>query len=254
MKTKNETNAEYHSEKSISASGLKTIYKKSVYHHLNKKPFESKSMNLGSAVHAIMLEGMKVFNTEFYITPKIDARTKAGKLEKAKHLEIAGDRKLLSPEDMEIIYGIMESFKTNKMAQYYCDGQVEISHYSDYNGVPIKVRPDCFNSQHLFISDVKTCQDNSPRAFKSDIYKYSYHLQAVCYCKVMGYPIENFRFIAVETKYPYSIQLYALGEDLIEQGVKAFEQSMNDWKMYIESGLIVGYSGKHNELDDSIIL
>ena len=254
MITKVEPNKTYHSDKSISASGLKTIYKKSVFHHINRQPFTSRALNLGSAVHAIMLEGMKVFNDEFYIMPKIDGRTKAGKEEKAKHVELAKGKSLLTPEDMQIIYGILDNFKENKMAQHYCSGQVEISHYSEYKGIPIKVRPDCFNSEHLFVSDVKTCQDNSPRAFKYDIYKWAYHLQAVCYSTVLGYPIENFRFIAAETKPPYSVQVYAFGEELIEQGKRAFEEALSDWKLYHETGIMVGYKGKTNELDDSIIL
>ena len=38
MKTQFDSNEQYHSSPGISASGLKAIYKKSVYHFLNKKP------------------------------------------------------------------------------------------------------------------------------------------------------------------------------------------------------------------------
>lgn len=254
MITKTESNNEYHSHQNISASGLKTIFKKSVYHYLNKVPFSSKALNLGSAVHAVMLEGMDVFNKEFYVMPKLDARTKEGKALKAEHIEKAAGKNTISKQEWEIIEGIMSNFQDNKMAQFYCDGQVELSHYSEYKGVPIRVRPDCFNSEYLFISDVKTCQDNSPRAFKNDIYKYSYHLQAVCYSIILGYPIKNFRFIAVETNYPYSIQLYSLGDDLIEQGIKAFESAISDWSFYLKTGIANKYRGEINENDDSIIL
>ena len=51
MQTKVESNEQYHSNTNISASGLKTIFKKSVYHYLNQKPFSSSSLELGSAIH-----------------------------------------------------------------------------------------------------------------------------------------------------------------------------------------------------------
>jgi hypothetical protein len=40
MIKKQDTNKMYHSQKGISASGLKKIYKKSVYHYLHQQPFD----------------------------------------------------------------------------------------------------------------------------------------------------------------------------------------------------------------------
>ena len=50
MKTQKDSNDNYHSRPEISASGLKTIHKKSVYHYLNQRPFSSDSLALGTAV------------------------------------------------------------------------------------------------------------------------------------------------------------------------------------------------------------
>ena len=49
LTTKKDTNQEYHAHDSISASGLKMIYKKSVYHHLHSKYKDTPAMSLGSA-------------------------------------------------------------------------------------------------------------------------------------------------------------------------------------------------------------
>ena len=46
MKVIKDSNEQYHSHSSISASGLKTIYKKSVYHLLNQKFKETPAMAL----------------------------------------------------------------------------------------------------------------------------------------------------------------------------------------------------------------
>ena len=66
MIKKFDTNKEYHSKDSISASGLKVIATKSVEHFLNADPIKtSKEMVTGSAVHTMLLEGEKQFSKEY---------------------------------------------------------------------------------------------------------------------------------------------------------------------------------------------
>lgn len=251
MQTKIESNEQYHSCKDISASGLKKIYQKSVYHFLNSLPYSSTSLDLGSAIHTILLEP-ELFKNEFYVLPKIDRRTKKGKEDYNKHLMAANGKKLLDPETLEIVDEIEKNFKTHDLAKEYCVGDVEVSHYGEFMGVPIRVRPDVKGIN--WISDIKTCQDNSPKAFKRDIYKWAYHLQAAFYSDALGFPIENFRFIAIETKYPFSIEVYALNDEMIEQGVNAYKSALNDWKMYLDTGVVSGYKGVEYARDGAIII
>jgi len=252
LNTKQDTNEEYHSHKSISASGLKTIYKKSVKHYLTAKFTESPAMALGTAVHTIMLEGQKQFDQDYYLMPKYDGRTKEGKQIKAKHEKLAGDRKQLRDTDMDIISGIMYNFKQHDLAQKYCTGTVELSHYGTVNDIAIRVRPDVFGDN--WIGDVKTCQDNSPLAFRRDLYKYAYHLQGVFYSDMLGFPAENFRFITVETNYPYSVEVYAMDEDMIKLGRQAYNMALNDWKFYLTSGIEKGYTAAGYAEDGALIL
>jgi exodeoxyribonuclease VIII len=250
--TKKDTNDQYHSDSSISASGLKKIFKKSVYHHINDHYNETSAMALGTAVHTIMIEGEDKFNQDYYLMPKIDGRTKEGKQAREKHEKIAGDRVCIKPEEMNIISGIMKNFRHHQLAKEYCTGTAELSHYGKMDSIPIRVRPDVIGKD--WISDVKTCQDNSPVAFKRDLYKYAYHLQACFYSDVLGFPVENFRFIAVETKYPFSVEVYALGEKDIEIGRNAYRKALSDWKLYLATGLVKGYSAAGYKDDGALIL
>lgn len=250
--TKQDTNAEYHSNDSISASGLKMIYKKSVQHYLTAKFTETPAMALGTAVHTIMLEGQKQFDKDYYLMPKYDGRTKKGKEIKAEHEKLAGDRKPIRDTDVDIISGIMSNFKKHPLAQKYCKGTVELSHYGKLDGVPIRVRPDVFGDD--WIGDVKTCQDNSPTAFRRDLYKYAYHLQACFYSDVLGFDPANFRFITVETNYPYSVEVYALDDDMIQQGREAYNRALKDWKFYLTTGLAKGYTSAGIADDGALIL
>ncbi len=251
MRTANDTNEKYHSSAGISASGLKTIYKKSVRHHIDRKPFESAAMALGSAVHAAMLEPNTFFD-DYHVMPKIDRRTKEGKEAYLVEQKKAEGKMLITPDDYEKINSILDNFRNDDLAQKYCKGVIELSHYGKHEGLDVRVRPDCLNKVQGFISDVKTCQDNSPMAFKRDVYKYAYHLQAAFYMDMIG--VDEFRFIAVETNYPYTIEVYTLSDEMIEQGRKAWKAAFADWKLYVETGIISNHIWHEFNDDGSKIL
>lgn len=251
MIKKQDTNEVYHSQKGISASGLKKIYKKSVYHYLHQQPFESSSMAFGSAVHCAMLEPETFFN-DYHVMPKIDRRTKEGKEAYLVEQKKAEGKLLITPDDYEKINAILDNFRNDDLAQKYCKGVIELSHYGKHEGLDVRVRPDCLNKVQGFISDVKTCQDNSPMAFKRDVYKYAYHLQAAFYMDMIG--VDEFRFIAVETNYPYTIEVYTLSDEMIEQGRKAWKAAFADWKLYVETGIISNHIWHEFNDDGSKIL
>ena len=251
MIIKKDSNDYYHSHNSISASGLKEIYKKSVYHFLNRKFKESPAMKLGTAVHQAILEPDDFYDI-YHVIDKIDKRTKAGKEEYEKQKNLAENKIILESDTHNIIKEILNSFREHKLAQHYCKGEIELSHYLKHEGVDVRVRPDCINRISNFISDVKTCQDNSPEVFKRDIYKWGYHLQAAFYMDMLG--IDKFKFIAITTSYPYTVEVYTLDEDTIEFGRNAWQQAFSNWKIYLETKQTPGYHWYKYDDDGSYLL
>ena len=252
MKTVRDSNEEYHSRPGISASGLKMIYKESVNKYLKRKPFESKSMALGTAVHSALLEPDE-FSREYLVLPKIDRRTKDGKNEYNNYMSKANNKTLLASEDYNIINEINKNLKKNKLAKFYLEGQKEISHYGQYNNIDVRVRPDVINMHRGYIADVKTCRNNSPKNFKSDVYKYAYHLQAAFYMDMID-GIDHFKFITVETVYPYTVEVYTLSDEMIEQGRNAWKQAFSDYEMYLETGVVPSYNWYQYANDGSYLL
>ena len=251
MKTAKDSNEKYHSSPGISASGLKYIYQESVKKYLKRKPFESKAMALGTAVHTALLEPDN-FNKEYYVLHNIDRRTKAGKEQFATAEKLARNKIMLPSQDKEIIDSINVNFKKSTLAQYYCKGQIELSHYGEYQGAKVRIRPDVLNRHKDFIADIKTCQNNSPRAFKNDVKKFSYHLQAAFYMDMLE--INHFKFIVVETKYPFSVEVYTLSKEMIEQGRNAWKQAFADYQMYLETGVEPSYNWHQYANDGSYLL
>lgn len=251
MKVTKDSNDIYHSHDSISASGLKIIHKKSVYHLINQQFKETPAMALGTAVHQAILEPHN-FHDIYHVIEKIDKRTKAGKEEYQKQIDLAQGKIIIEDDIHEIIKSILGDFRQNDLAQKYCKGEIELSHYTQYEGIDVRVRPDVINHVSDFITDVKTCQDNSPQAFKRDVYNWGYHLQAAFYMDMCG--INNFRFIACTTKYPYTVEVYTLDEKDIEFGRMAYKNAFKQWKKYLETGVVSRYDWHNIHEDGSYIL
>ena len=97
----------------------------------------------------------------------------------------------------------------------------------------IRVRPDVINYVSGYISDVKTCQDASPDAFRRDVFKWGYHLQAAFYMDMTG--VETFKFVCVEVNHPYTVVVHTLNEEFIDLGRKKYQQALSDWKNYLRT-------------------
>lgn len=253
MIIKQDSNEDYHKNPSISASGLKTIYSYSVQHFLKQKPFSSNAMNLGQAIHTIMIEGQKIYGEQYFEIPDIgDKRKKENKQLLDNLVKRSEGKKIINSSDSYIIKNVMDSFLNNELAQFYCKGKCELSHYLEFMGIPIRVRPDVIGKD--WISDVKTCQFNSPKKFKRQCYDLCYHLQATFYCDALGYDPKKFKFIAVETKHPFSIAVYNLSDQMIEHGRDAYKKAISDWKFYLETKIPLGYTNQNMMDDGSITL
>jgi len=262
MITKIESNLEYHSSDIISASGLKMIYQSSVWDYNRKEFKDSDAMRLGSAVHCILLEPEN-FDDEFVFFKKdqFNLRTKAGRAEKEKWEEQNIGKSVLNEVQETVLFRIKERFDKHtdeqvKIAKKYFQGDIELSHYLNYDGVPVKVRPDCKGDD--FISDIKTINPQygkalTPDLIKREIWSRAYHLQAMFYSDMLERDPKNFRFIFIQTSKPYKVIVCGLTDEMIFQGRIQYQEALIEWKLYREQGIETKYK---NDLaqDGSIIL
>ena len=251
MKRIKDTNDEYHSHKSISASGLKTIYKKSVYHHLNSIFKMTDAMNFGSAVHSALLED----SNDIAVLPEFNARTKEGKKIKQDFFDNNKGKIIIKQEEQEAIEKIKKNFNGHSLAKSLVQRltETEVSYYGTIDKVPVRVRPDGIKDND-YIIDIKTTSDASPRFFKSQVYNFAYHLQACFYSEALGYDPAKFRFITIENKYPYTVEVFAMSEDMIEYGRDAWRIAFNSWKEYLETNNVGSFYWEQFNKDGSLIL
>jgi hypothetical protein len=251
MKRIKDTNDEYHSHKSISASGLKMIYKKSVYHHLNSFFKMTDAMNFGSAVHSALLED----SNDIAVFPEFNARTKEGKKIKQDFLNDNKGKIIIKQEEKEAIEKIKKNFNNHSLAKSLVKRltETEVSYYGTIDKVPVRVRPDGIKDND-YIIDIKTTMDASPRYFKSQIYNLAYHLQACFYSEALGYDPAKFRFITIENKYPFTVEVFGMSEDMIQYGRDAWRIAFNSWKEYLETNDVGSFYWEEFNKDGSLIL
>jgi hypothetical protein len=251
MKRIKDSNDDYHSHKSISASGLKTIYKKSVYHHLNSVFKMSDAMNFGSAVHSALLED----SNDIAVLPEFNARTKEGKKIKQDFLNDNVGKIIIKQEEQKAIEKIKKNFNGHSLAKSLVQRltETEVSYYGTIDNVPVRVRPDGIKDND-YIVDIKTTMDASPRYFKSQMYNFAYHLQACFYSEALGYDPAKFRFIVIENKYPYTVEVFAMSDDMIEYGKDAWRIAFNSWKEYLETNDVGSFYWEQFNKDGSLVL
>lgn len=258
MKKVFDTNSEYHSHKSISASGLKSIAKfnGSVREYLAQTYAPKKAFDFGNAVHTLFTFGRDQYNKEYYEMPEIGDLRKTNKTTteeaaenrkiKAQISNIAKNRNLIDYIDVQTIRELERQFYANPLAIESCTGVYELSHYTEYGGVPVRVRADIINEEKGFISDIKTTR--SVMDFHKDVWQYNYHIQAAFYCTILGFPIENFRFVAMKNNIQYSdqqhpetmIRVCRLNDKMIEKGFEGMHKAFDRWKHYVMTGVALG--------------
>jgi hypothetical protein len=263
MKKKKDSNEEYHSHDSISASGLKTIYKQSVNHYLKSSFKATDAMNFGSAVHSAILEDSQ----DIAVLPELNLKntkgedykhpwsTIEGKKIKEEFLEDNEGKIIITQKEQKAIEKIQRNFNNHSLAKRLVQRltESEVSYYGNIDDVEVRVRPDGIKEDD-YIIDIKTSKDASPQAFKNSINNFAYHLQACFYSEALGYDPAKFRFITIENKYPYTVEVFGMSDNIIEYGKNAWRVALANWKEYLETDNAGGFYWEDFNKDGSLVL
>lgn len=231
----NYSNEEYHASEGLSRSSLwlfKQLPKKFWYEKLSgqyQRPKETEAFLIGNLAHTMILEP-ELFDSQYFVMPKVNRTTKQGKADYAEALEQSQGKMLINEEQLIQVQSMKDSVYGNETAMQILTGaKIEKSLYwkHEATGLICKSRPDILNG--AVAGDLKTTVDASYRAFQSDSYKSGYFLQAGMAfeaCKSIGEPFEKFVFICVEKKAPFSVGLYILDDEALQFGIDMFHALM----------------------------
>lgn len=213
---KNMSNEVYHQQGGISSSAVKSVYKKSIAHWKGEKRKNSRAFDLGTAVHALLLEEDR--NLVFK-----GPKTSQSKAFKDQQAELKADQVLLTEVEYHVAHRMATETLKNKVchdALRHKDRANEVSIFAECEntGLMLKTRPDLHIASEGIVYDVKTTQDASPKGFSSECWKYSYPIQAAFYlyvCNLGGIEVDRFHFIAVEKSAPYVSHMHVVSPELL---------------------------------------
>ena len=226
-------------------------------------PKESDAFAMGHDVHCLALEPEKM-DERFVVTPKIDRRTKEGKLQAIIFERDNEGKIVLTLEEYQDAIACVQALNNHAefatiMAQ---PRRVEVPFEFDLFGHKFKAKPDAIIDSMKLIVDIKTTDDASPDRWKWSAVDYGYHRQAWIYRGAIELshankePVtESYRFIfAVVEKpkpstrgIPPTVALYELDSDTMRMGcedtfalVREYETRLetNNWQQPYSSGIV----------------
>lgn len=224
----NNTNEEYHASEGVSNSTLGLVEESiSNYKWAEEIPtVTNSSLTIGSATHALVLEGREVYNKEYNVMPKIDKRTKEGKAKIALFMATKGDKEILSKDDADLVEGMKKSIDAHPMASTLLSGGVpeQSIYWSDEStGELCKMRADYLKQEERIIVDLKTTSDIDN--IEKSIVNFGYDRQAAFYKEGFeqhfGMELEAFIFVFVSKEKSlgrHRVRVIQLHEDDMEAG------------------------------------
>ena len=263
----NEPDLLYRKEEGANQSSLKKILRSPAHFQaaLNQKFAPSPAMALGTATHALVLDGQKAFEGAYFDRGKegkdltvaeikealdkkgIEYKKSAKKADLEDLLWPDGkpvDRRTgLSSEDYAAVLGMAEQltkldcYEIGDNADYVKRNEVSI--YWDWLGVRCKARLDSLLIADGVIVDLKTTKSTDPREFMRKVVALGYDFQAAYYAKAAEVAFDKpfkFVFAAVEREAPYDVQLFEVTPEMMAQGLAMCEDALQIYSQCTTSG------------------
>ena len=238
----------YRREPGVNQSSFKHILKSPAHYQaeLKKKLITTPAMALGTAVHALLLDGRKAFDASYFdrskekldlTVPEIkEALDEKGITYKksAKKAELEAllypngkpvDRRTgLSEDDYAGVEGMAASLQRvayfdPSQPNYIKDNEVSI--YFEWEGIRFKARLDRVDFERKVILDVKTADSVDEVKFGWKSVDLGYIFQAGLYTKAAEIAFGGkwgFEFAVVEKKAPYIADILVADEDFLQEG------------------------------------
>ncbi len=213
---------EYRERSELGSSDLKLLLDNPYAFKMGVKKEASPSMDLGSAVHCLILEEEN-FERDFMVIDGVKS---------AKNKELANNQNkiLLNMNEYAQARGMADALLNSEVNELFQDGFAERSFFGSVFEVGCKCRPDYYIPNNGgVILDIKTTSSKSNIiGFTNSCYNYNYQIQAALYLEILK--AKSFIFVVIEKEEPYSLATFELGEMSLRLGYKQIEQAIKNFK------------------------
>lgn len=240
----NQSDFSYRKEAGVNQSSLKKILLSPAHYQaaLKFKMIPTPAMEMGTALHALSLDGEAAFNKSYIKKPDgLSLATKEGKAWKAE----VGRKKVLNTGGKDDPWGSVHGMNESlKRLQWFNPDQEdyikynEVSVYWDWMGVHCKARLDRVALEEGLVLDLKTTDTVEPELFLKKVLGLGYDFQAAYYAKAaevaFGKPFK-FLFVAVERKAPYTVDIFEATPDMMAEAMYKCEKALKTYALCQEN-------------------
>lgn len=203
----------------------------------NYRPDESSRFDLGSAAHALLLEGNAA---KICVIDAADWRTKAAK-EQREEARANGLLPVLKKHDYAMramVKAARDFLASSELAGILDDGEPELTVTWQEGETRLRSRLDWLTTDRAVILDYKTCANAEPNAFIRNMGAMGYDMQDAFYTRGMEAHGEKpiFVFLAQEIEPPYACSLISLSNMFLEVANAKVDRAIKTWADCMASG------------------
>lgn len=235
-----ETNEQYHANDAISHSKLELFRRRPISYYRRfvgktlARPEATEAFRIGSAAHCAVLEPTTLLDRYTLRPYGIDRRTKEGKIAFAEFEAANSGKTIMTAEEFAWVHEMTAAVNHHPLAsQLLAAGKPELTwRVEPKGGLALQCRTDWFNPAGCelsqgrpYVADLKTVESLDSDAFRNferACFSFGYHRQAGFYLplitEILGRPVFDFFFIAVEKVEPFGVAVYRLSDAAIARG------------------------------------
>ena len=259
---------DYHAHRAVSHSKLECyrrrpqMYYRRYISQTVPAPEATLANKIGSALHCAVLE-QDQFGWRYITKPDIDRRTKEGKIAFAAFEAENVGKIVIAGDEHDQVCSMFDAVNVHKLAsQLLSKGTAEVT-WRTGGAMPLQCRTDWFNPAGCelsggrpYVADLKTVESLDDEAFSNfekAVFRYGYHRQAGFYLplitEILGSPVFDFFFIAVEKVEPFGVAVYRLSDDAVARGQDESIADLRGIRACMDSGVWPNIDEKLHELD-----
>ena len=241
----NQPEFDYRRAEGVNQSSLKKILESPAHYQaaLKFRLIPTPAMEMGTALHALCLDGEEAFNGTYIKKPEdIKLNTKEGKEWKAS----VGRKKVLTTGGKDDPWNSVQGMARSLRHLAWFDPSQEdyikyneVSVYWEDRNVKCKARLDRVMVEEGLVLDLKTTDSVDPETFMKKVVNLGYDFQAAYYTRAameaFGKPF-RFVFVAVERKAPFTVDLFEVSPDMMHESFYKVEKSLDLYAKCNDSG------------------
>jgi exodeoxyribonuclease VIII len=218
-------------------------------------------MRLGTATHALILEGAEDFADKIAVEPdRWPTKAECGisiEQQKIDFQTANAGKTIITPEQSALAMNMRQSVMAHPAARLLLSkGSPERTLMYDHplTGSPSKAKPDWDSvTDNGLIVDLKTAQDASESEFARACVNHWYHVQTAWYLDgylaTTGEMPKGFVFIVVENTAPHQVAVYYAPPEMIALGRRIYEPVLERYEQCRQDNTWPGYGDEIRALN-----